>query len=300
MSPLHGTASLTSLVRHDRIRAKIEEGDARLPILPELAQRVLTLVRDPDTEVEDVTKVVEQDPGFVVTLLKLVNSPLYGLAQPVTTIEQGVMVIGFQGLGSLSLTAGSFKHLARDYRCYGHDQKGLWKHSVCVAVAARAIAKALRWKPKLREEIYIAGLLHDVGKVVLAPFWQEAEGEGMQCDPQNTIASETAALGIDHEEAGSIVAERWDLGATASTVIGSHEAAKVADEHLSPRAVVHLADAFAHDKSIGYKSGLNPQSADIAESLEILKLDEDDWVDLKIEVEEALGAGMGSLSSLDG
>ena len=284
-------ATITDLIRRNELRRALESGNIELPVLPGSALEILNLTKDPDADIDDVELAVSKDPGFVVKMLKIVNSPLYATAREVKTIQEAIMLIGFKSLSTLALTVGSAKHLSLACPAFGHDANGLWRHSVAVAVAARTLAKELGWNAAACEEVYVAGLLHDIGKIVLEPYLSVARGEYDISGP----GVDAELLGVGHEEAGELIATAWGLGPSIRAVVAGHEGSDCPDEHVPSQSIVLLADALTHDSAVGFRPGMNWPRPAPERALDALATSIDDLEGLRPTIEEAVGEGVASL-----
>src|SRR5262245_36254364 len=159
---------------HERMRRELLQKSDLIPPLPEFVVRLLALLNRPETEPQDLESCLQNDQVLVAKMLAMVNSPFYGLNRSVRTIKEAVTVLVFRGVRSLVLTTSTANYLQRDLACYGHDRRGLWVPAVCVASAARALARAVRLGIDAAEQLFVAGLLHDIGKLLLAQYVSDA------------------------------------------------------------------------------------------------------------------------------
>ena len=233
-----------------------------LPTLAPIAVRLLQITSDPDSAIEEVTRVLRADQSLTAKLLSVANSAAMGVREPVATLERAVVRLGFSAVRSIVLAV-------KFVECFSaapgpRAQRGLqraefWKHSLAVACAARRLATAQREREIDPEEAFVAGLLHDLGKVALDTVFPKAyariaaEGEQTRGDVADC---ERAVLGVDHTVAGRRLAERWGLARQLQDVIWLHHlAADTLPTGLSCPgliALVNLADTIAREQRIGY------------------------------------------------
>jgi putative nucleotidyltransferase with HDIG domain len=264
-----------------------------IPPLPDNVVRVLAMLNDRGTEPDDLVRVLEQDPVLVGRMLSMANSPFYGLSHDITSTKQAVMVLGFRGVRSLVLATSTSKFMRQDFSAYGHDQDGLWKHAVVVSAYARAIATTLKCSVDRREELFIAGLLHDIGKMILAPKLSDegAAGDGRPMTPQ----AEHDALGLDHAEAGALVASKWNLSPSIQDLIENHEPLEgPATEDELPQRILCVANDLAHAAGIGYLDGMAPAPA-ASDPATLLGVDASAWEAI---AEQAQAAAQSALEQL--
>lgn len=263
-------------------RAILRDTD-QIPTLPEVIVRVIALLNECDTQPSDLEEVLRCDPALVARVLAMVNSPFFGQRQEITSIRDAIMVLGYQNLRSLVLVTSTSKFLSRDFSCYGHDPKGLWKHAVAVAAGAKSLAVRLGINPMIREEVFIGALLHDIGKMVLhrhlSTFSQdEIRTHGTAEDAEDSL------LGITHPEAGTLVAAKWNLSPLVTTIIGCHHETPdiVADDEGAVLvAIVRVSDRLSHELGIGFEDGPMESSEIEPQDLALLNLDEDAWADAR-------------------
>lgn len=245
-------ASLAQIAKQERNRREILLRSDLIPPLPDLVARVLGMLDRPDTESADLARELQNDQVLVARMLAMVNSALYGLSQPVRTIREGVVVLGFRGLRSLVLATGAARLLQHDFRWYGHHPRGLWQHAVCVAAGSRQLARCCGMDGDEGEQLFVGGLLHDIGKLLLLPYLQGLDSPE---DVSVLCQFERRHVGMDHAEAGALVSARWNLPDEIQQVVrGSHLGAdEGGDEaHALPCAVVRIADGVAHELGIGF------------------------------------------------
>lgn len=211
---------IVNAIHSARRRREILRASEAIPPLPELVVRLLKALGDPETEPEDLESLLETDPVLVGRMLAMVNSPYFGLNRAVTTVREAVMVLGFRGIRTLALATSTCRFLSRDYSCYGFIDQGLWQHSMAVATMARHLGRACGLGVNQAEELFVAGLLHDIGKMLLAQF---LEGAGVRVGVHGSADSlELAHAGIDHAEAGALIAAKWNLPAELQDLIAHH------------------------------------------------------------------------------
>ncbi len=233
-----------------------------LPTLPAVAVRLLQVTSLSDSDAGDVIKLLRGDQSLTARLLSVAASAALGVREPVTTLERAVPLIGFAGVRSIVLATSVFDCFGKqtaDGRAATFERGEFWKHSLAVACAARRLARARRDLGLDPEDAYVAGLLHDLGKVALAAVFPKAYDRvvAQANHSRGDIADyERAVLGADHTVAGRRVAERWRLPRDLQDAIWLHHlAADALPTSVSkPRliGVVQLADTLAREQRIGY------------------------------------------------
>ncbi len=224
-----------------------------LPTLPVIAQKVLKLADD-DASAEKLAAIISSDQALSARVLRLANSAYYGYRARIGTIQHAMVLIGMNMLKQLSLSALVCGTVGRG----GKNRVQFWKHSFATAKASALIAK----RAQIKEEdlCFMAGLLHDVGKMIIDTYFP-GEGE------------------LDHTEIGAWMAERWDLPPVLVSAIAHHHSLAV--EHFSHPIVacVHAADVCA-------KVALSTGGSEIEpEVLRTLRLSQDDFFDTAEELQ---------------
>ncbi len=260
--------------RKSQIMQKIEE----IPSLPAIVYKVMELVNSEKSNAADFEKVVVQDQALAARMLRMANSAFYSLSRKVSTINDAVVYLGHNTIRSLVLGASTSALFKRALPAYGYQREGLWLHANIVASLSRKIAAAARLTPEEIENCYVAGLLHDIGKLVLGPFAQkEADNFSAMITAGREITEiERELLGFSHADIGRILLDRWKLPRNLVETVELHHQPE--NSTFAPRETlaVSLADtisnqfgfALERDKSETYpepfarrlqRLGLDPQ-----------------------------------------
>ncbi len=219
--------------------------------LPAVALQIMELADDPKTEAQDLLDAVRGDPALAMRLMRTVNSAYYGLQEKVADLKQAITLLGFTEVRNLAMTA----YLARLFReTEGHgvySRRELWNHMVGTAMVARLTAQTCgQVKP---QEAYLAGLLHDVGLILIdqylhKPFCRVIDSlreDVPVCDAEMRI------FGFDHATLGAYVASQWNLPKNLIATIGYHHSPMQCEgEHRPLVGVVSLANYFCHTKDL--------------------------------------------------
>jgi putative nucleotidyltransferase with HDIG domain len=222
---------------------------SRVPLLSVAAMRILELTAQADHTLAEVIALVKNDAAITAKLLKIVNSPVYGLLEPATSLDRAISYLGENMVVSIVLedTLGNYLHAP--LQGYGSSSGDLWKHDLRTAIAAREIALLNRdaCPPDIA---FTGGLLHDIGKSVLSGFlqdqYQSILTELATKQLPDYLAGERELLGMDHAEVGYELAKNWQLPELIRTVIRHHHTPALAPE--DSRIVVyavHLGDIVA-------------------------------------------------------
>ena len=214
-----------------------------LPVMPAVALEVLDSMAGADTDVKSLARRITQDQAIAARVLRVANSPFYGLQMRVSTIHDAIVVLGFSADRSLVLAAAIVTSLPAG-RCPGFSQDRFWRHVLGTAVAAQALAKPLK---RPAEPLFIAGLLHDIGRLVMVALYPEHYTAVIDLAREQDSClrdAEAAIFGFDHAAVGAALARGWNFPADIVDALAWHHA----PEHGTPgglAAIIHYADAIS-------------------------------------------------------
>lgn len=227
----------------------------RIPAMPMVVQELLARVGNASSNASDLEDLIKQDMAIAARLLKLVNSPFYGLGRPVSSIGEAVQIVGFSSLKCLVVAASTANLLAVDLAAYGFAEKGLWRNSVATAALARAVGMRNGSRPEEAEEYFAAGLLRDIGMLVLGPFMTQRKVSLRAVDEgeSDILRRERQAIGHDHCWVGDRVAEKWSLPPVIRLCIAHHHRIPptATPAQLRLLASVRLAERLGYSLGIG-------------------------------------------------
>lgn len=225
----------------------------QLPPLPQALARALEIIRDPSSSRSQLAAVLSLDQGLTGLFLRMVNSAYYGLPRRITSIDEAIGYLGFETVESIILAVSTSKLLARPVRAYRLQAGMLWEHSVAVAYGAQWIAQKRNLAP--RSEFYVAGLLHDVGKVAMDMLVNPQTGWGAAEESHagevDWTEIEQIATGYNHAELGAVVVRSWNLPDRVIEAVACHHQPGQAQVDPLFSAVVHLANVGALMAGIG-------------------------------------------------
>lgn len=227
--------------------AKLLEGVNGLITLPDVFIRINQLVEDPDSSTADIAKAVSQDPSFTLRMLRVANSTFYGFSSTIDTVDKAVAVIGTSQIRNLALSmsvAHSFDGLPNDLV----SMDDFWRHSLYCALIARILAKQADGCDP--EAVFTAGLLHDIGELIIFSRLPEQARESLllvldQVDDLPLYQAERQVIGFDHAEVGGELARQWGLPQLLEECIAYHHAIDLALRYPRETALVHIANILA-------------------------------------------------------
>jgi putative nucleotidyltransferase with HDIG domain len=221
------------------------------PTLPVIVDKIADLVRRSETTAKDIENVVATDQTLTARLLRLVNSPFYGFPQKITTISRAVGVIGFEALRNLAFSTSVITLFSGK----GSDTfapEEFWKHSIGTAIAAKELARCLG--EKQLEDFFVAGLVHDIGKLVHHEYLRDAFEEAGRLVRERDILlreAEEAVLHFTHDQTAAVLLKHWRLPPRLVTMVGDHHRPGRTREAARDAAVIHLADILSRAKAFG-------------------------------------------------
>lgn len=263
-----------------------------LPPLPHVAAQALVLIEDPDTTAGKLTELLGGDTALAARVLKIANSAMFSRMREITTINQAIMTIGFKTLKGI-IVAATLRQLNRKF---GQFEKLIWENSACTAIACRYIATKL--KRPYAEEVFLLGLLHDLGKLVLMRQVPSEYGEVIESTKRGETYAEAeqAAFGFAHPLIGALVAKKWNFSSETCQVIlhlQDENPKKIENELQEKTAIVKLSDLIAHRLGYGHMEGYPDQTALAEETAKLLAIDAETFQAYVDEVQQQFG-DMGS------
>lgn len=270
-----------------------------LTTLPVVAHNVIQLTQSPKSSALQVGDAIAQDPALSSKVLRVANSAFYGFPQKIATISSAIVILGFANIRNIVLTA-SIANMVPLKGGSGHfDRLDFWKHSLACGITSKLLAK--RSGMKNVEEVFLWGLLHDLGKIVLDEYFKEefacvislAEREGILIK-----YAEEEIFGVDHAAVGAIVGEKWNLPQALLKVIRFHHNPPLANESMRMVALVHLSDVLC--RAIGMGDGGDSKIPLInADSWKLFKCNKQLIKNLFSEMEQEIANATDFLSFLE-
>jgi len=221
-----------------------------LPTMPEVLTKLNEVMANVDASAADVANVVSRDPAVSTNILRIVNSAYYGLQVRVASVSLAISVMGFNMTKKVALKAAVFSSFGKRREKIQHfDPVTFWKHAIYTGVAAKVLGTASTvFAERHPEDLYIAGLLHDIGKIILmekaAPRYLAMLRKAVQQQRAETEV-ELEDFGFTHADVGSVLAIKWSLPEELAIAIRYHHAPSRDPFHRSLSSLIHLADQLA-------------------------------------------------------
>jgi len=222
----------------------------QLPTPPFVFQQIAKILSNPYTSAFDIAAIISEDAAITAKVLKLTNSAYYGLAHKISNVKQAVVVIGLEALKSLVLSSSLIDAFGKGKQIDKNYTEAYWRHSLATAIMAKILARIThRTELAFQEEAFSAGILHDIGKLVIASYLPEKHIEKMrflQEHSTNEHEAENIVFDCTHVEVGRYFAESWKLPRELADAVYFHHApASVPGDGALPY-LVHLANNLVH------------------------------------------------------
>jgi HD-like signal output (HDOD) protein/CheY-like chemotaxis protein len=235
------TQMLRQMLSSDQL-ALLVGGVGMLPSAPTAFQEIVACLQDPATSLADAARIIGRDVAMTANILKLVNSAFFGSRRPITTADRAVAYLGMDTIGALVLGHSVFQSgVATGIPGFSLEQ--LWQHSLQTGAAARAIAFSEKFSTAKADEAFLAGVLHDVGKIVFATRAAALPNDAAVCEDV------LAQMEAQHAEVGAYLLGLWGFPNPIVEAVAFHHAPSRASEKcLSLPGIVHIADRLVHQK----------------------------------------------------
>ena len=241
--------------------------ETNLPPSPGNIMRITKMLNDLNTPTRKVTEAVSYEPMLVASILRLANSPIYGLERKVTLIEGAIKTIGNQRLNEIVMMGLGSSTFAKQIRASAVARK-IWEHSLAVAIFARELSRELKLKGT--EEAFTCGLLHDIGKLILFTHdFQDFMATLNENDENVMLYNERQQFGYDHAQVGSLVARRWDLQDEVCDTICYHHNPTMSPYPMVVAHIIEVADIIANIKGYGLRQ---EEESTLLASASVMKL----------------------------
>jgi len=226
-------------------------GYVQVASLPVIYTKINEAVNNPRSSMRDISMIISDDPGLTSRLLQLVNSAFYGYPNKIETISRALLIVGTQQLRDLAL-ATSIMSLFEGISGDLVTMESFWKHSITCGVAAKIIATYQR-EPQV-ERFFVAGIVHDIGRLIIYKKAAEEAREALlycKTNAELLYSVEKKIIGVDHCEVGRALLQSWNLPPLLNEVVSFHHTPYSATLYPVETAIVHVADIIAHGMRFG-------------------------------------------------
>jgi HD-like signal output (HDOD) protein len=242
-------------VNRDKDLVAVVEQISTIPTLPTVLERITHLLQNPQTSADEIGRAITTDQSLASKVLKLVNSAFYGFPGRISTITHAVVILGFSTIKNIVLTASILDVFRKaDETIEGFDMEEFWRHSIACGAAAQALARIV--DNSRREECFLGGLLHDLGKIIMCQYLPREFASIVNRIQTHDILfhdAENYLYGSSHQEVGGLLTENWNLPKTLQLVVKYHHAPERGRDEAVITSVVHAADIFV--RALDYGNG---------------------------------------------
>lgn len=269
------------------VRFEVLEKIESLPSLSIVVTEFLALARRDFFTAKDFEIVISKDQALVARLLKVANSGLYGRSRSITTIPEAVVLIGVDNLKKIVYAVSSEGLTRRQLENYNyHPDQGFWLHSMGVGYATKVLVEASSACPLIGEEGFVAGLLHDVGKLVIDEFLPTGSPRPI------SRKEETEAVGLDHAELAEYILKQWNLPASTATTVRYHHDHRNGGDMAGGAAALALAEGICSTWALGMNKPMDLSQEvpmeKFSELMDFLALDAGKWDQVIWDIRQSL------------
>lgn len=237
--------------RARRLR-QVTEKIIGLPTLPVIVTQLISLLGDPRSSARQVAQLISTDQALTAKILKVANSAFYGFPREIATVQLAIVVLGFEQVKNLSLSVAVLKRFSSGTEHRLFDRQRFWDHAIGCGVAGRMLAR--KFRPRMEGEAFVAGVLHDLGKLILIEYFPDAFSEALELAEAEgmTIAeAEDRVLGVTHADVGGWLAEKWNLPPSLVNAIAYHHRPGDLEKPEDLVWFVHVANAMVRHHQVG-------------------------------------------------
>ena len=258
-----------------------------VPSMPSVVMELRKYLNDPDVSFDELARVIEYDPGLTVNVLQLANSAYFGWTRTINTVKEAIARLGTNRVFQMVLCMSVAPLVRKPIKGYDTDSEGLWQHSIATAMCAEQLVEILGLENM--EEAFTAGLLHDMGKIVLGTFVEIDDApikEIVTSDGLSFNEAEQMVLGIDHAEVAAELLRAWNLPeSTVASARWHHQPRNAPEEYQQLVDLIHVADFLCLNFGFGVgNDGLQYKLDDAANKRLGLKIGDAELVGAKVMV----------------
>jgi len=227
-----------------------------LPTLPVVADNVIKLTQNPDSTAFEIAEAISQDQSLASKVLKTANSAYYGFPRKITTINYAIVVLGLNNIKNIVLSTSIMGQFPKKDQNLLFDQKDFWKHSLLCGIISKKISEHMGIKNS--EEMFMCGLLHDFGKLILDTFFQKEFICALQLAEENQLTlmeAENRIFGFNHSGVGALLLRKWSLPPSLVKAVEFHHSPEESPNAFRTASIVHVSDYLCRRIGIGSSGG---------------------------------------------
>ena len=232
---------------------KIVDGIVGLPTLPTVLTNVTKMMQNPRVSAAQVGGVIQSDVSLTSKILKLVNSAFYGFPNRISTVTHAIVILGFNAVRSTAMSVSVFDSFGGGGESEGFDRMAFWKHSIGCGASARILAKRVNFKEL--EEAFIAGLLHDIGLIILDQYVHDEFVKIIKIVQEKEClireAEKEVLGGITHNDLGGWLGRKWNMAPVLVEIIESYPDPSSASDNYLLVSIIHVADILTRALDVG-------------------------------------------------
>ena len=236
---------------------------SKLPALPVTVSKILEIANDPDSSAVDINKIVNLDPVLMARVLRLINSAYYGVANRVTSLVRAIIMLGINTVKNLALSAAVMENFEKNVVPGPLNMNDFWLHSLAVGVLSKMLARAQGVDSRILEEYFIAGLLHDIGKIPLNNALGARFAEAISRAEEEHVAlyrMEKELIGFDHAHTGFLIGSDWNFsGEILDAIQNHHTPDSFAGDNIPFVYTISVADIYINTNCTGFSGSRYPE-----------------------------------------
>lgn len=250
----------------------------KLPTLSGVSMRIIEVANNPKSAADDLSRIIMADQSLAAKVLRMVNSAYYGIRNKVGSVKQAIVILGFNTIKSLALSTAIMDKFSTTGSIGNFSRSEFWKHSLAVGTTNKIISKRIVKTRDLEENYFMAGLLHDIGKVILDQYYNDDFIKVLNHQEMTGLSfykAEMEVLGLTHAEIGGMLASHWQLPEELIAAIRFHHTPENRTDHTDIISSTHFADILVKTKGFG-SGGDNDISSLSEQCVASLNLAEED------------------------
>jgi putative nucleotidyltransferase with HDIG domain len=259
-----------------------------MPSLSTTVGKVMEICSRTDASPNELNKVISLDPVLTGQVLKLINSAYYSLVNKVTSLTRAITMLGMNTVKNMALSTAIIRSVSGAKKSKALPTTKFWAHSIGSGVSAKLLGAAKEMPVMEREELFLAGLLHDLGKVPFGDEYIEVLNIA-RFEQQPLIEVERSVMGIDHQEVGLMIADKWKLNEVITRCIGNHhDLGKLAGVQRRQITLVALGNIYSNILDHGYAGDPYPKTDEVGRLLDYVELSWEDFCGIGGKVVEEI------------
>ena len=223
-----------------------------LPSLPMVVNNVIKLTQNPDSTAFEIAEAISQDQSLATKVLRTANSAYYGFPRKLTTINYAIVVLGLNNIKNIVLSASIMERFSKADASVLFDRRDFWKHSLLCGIISKKISEHIGIKNS--EEMFMCGLLHDFGKLILDSFLHDEFVSALQMSKEKNITimeAENSIFGFNHSGVGALLLKKWSLPPSLVKAVEFHHYPGESLTAFRIASIVHVADYLCRRIGIG-------------------------------------------------